>query len=181
MTKPKPKAAAVPVKATAKPAIKTSAKPLRATQVPKASVTVAGTSPAAVSPCLPASLPDAVFTHLDKVLEQCQIRMDVPGFEPLANVLQRAYDQAAMGKGVERHGQGQPFTQQPMQQHIALHGLGFATGQASKKAGEAQRMLTRSGDVAPAVRELLGAIVYLAGAVVALELDAAREVPFVRA
>ena len=173
MTKPKPKAAAVPVKAAAKPAVKTSAKPLRATQAPKASVTVAGTSPAA--------LPDAVFTHLDKVLEQEQIRMDVPGYEPLANVLQRAYDQAAMGKGVERHGQGQPFVQQPMQHLIALHGCGFAIGQSAKKAGEAQRMLTRSGDVAPAVRELLGAIVYLAGAVVALELDAAREVPFVRA
>lgn len=90
--------------------------------------------------------------------------MTVPGYESLASVLHRAYSQAASGKGAERHAQGQPFDQQPMQQLIALHGLGFATGQAGKKSQEALR-LPRDR----AVAELLGAINYLAGAVIALE------------
>lgn len=90
--------------------------------------------------------------------------LTVPGYEPLAGVLHRAYAQAAAGKGAERHAQGQPFDQQPMQDLIRLYGLGFALGQAAKKAQEAQR-LPRDR----AVTELLGAINYLAGAVIALE------------
>jgi hypothetical protein len=82
----------------------------------------------------------------------------------LEDVLQRAYDQAATGKGAERHADGKPFDQQPMQQLIKLFGVGFALGQAAKKAQESQRM-----DKDAAVRELLGAINYLAGAVIALE------------
>lgn len=89
---------------------------------------------------------------------------DSPEYESLAKVLRRAYNQAARGKGAQRHGQGQPFDQQPMQQLIALYGVGFALGQAGKKAQESQRM-----DKDAAVRELLGAINYLAGAVIALE------------
>jgi len=90
--------------------------------------------------------------------------LTVPGYETLAAVLRQAYAQAAEGKGAQRHGQGQPFDQQPMQQLIALYGVGFALGQAGKKAQESQRM-----DKDSAVRELLGAINYLAGAVIALE------------
>lgn len=179
MTKPKPKNPAAQTKAamTAKVVKATTPKPasacLRTAAAPKASAFVTGTGK--TDPIAS----DVHFTHLDEVLEQC--RMDVPGFEPLASVLRRAYDQAAMGKGVQRHGQGQPFVEQPMQQLVALHGCGFAIGQASKKASEAQRMLTLTGAVEPAVHELLGAIVYLAGTVVALELDAKRAQPFVRA
>ena len=94
--------------------------------------------------------------------------MNVPGYERLADVLQRAYDQAARGKGKERHAQDLPFHQQPMQAVIQLHGVGFATGQASKKASEALRLPTLERQVA----ELLGAIVYLSGAVIALEAEA---------
>lgn len=90
--------------------------------------------------------------------------MSVPGYERHADVLRRAYNQAATGKGAERHAQGMPFDQQPMQSLIKLHGVGFATGQASKKAQESHRM-TRGA----AVRELLGAINYLSGAVIAIE------------
>jgi len=86
------------------------------------------------------------------------------GYESLQGVLQRAYDQAAKGKGAERHADGKPFDEQPMQQLIRLYGIGFALGQAGKKAQEAQRM-----DTDAAVRELLGAINYLAGAIIALE------------
>ena len=92
--------------------------------------------------------------------------MDVLGYDTLADVLRRAYDQAARGKGADRHANGKPFSQQPMQDLIHLYGIGFALGQAAKKAEEAQRM-----DREPAVRELLGAINYLAGAVIALERD----------
>lgn len=88
----------------------------------------------------------------------------VPGYECLREVLQRAYDQAARGKGAERHAQDQPFDQQPMQKLIELYGVGFALGQAGKKMQESQR-LKRD----PAIRELLGAINYIAGAVIHLE------------
>lgn len=88
----------------------------------------------------------------------------VPGYEELLNVLVRALDQAQLGKGNERHADGKPFTEQPMQQLIALYGQGFALGQAGKKMQESQRM-----ERVAAVRELLGAIVYIAGSIIALE------------
>jgi hypothetical protein len=98
---------------------------------------------------------------------------DVQGYELLAGVLVRAYAQAAEGKGAQRHAQGQPFHAQPMQQLIRLYGIGFALGQAAKKAQEAQRLPTGERQVA----ELLGAINYLAGAVIALENSPTPESP----
>lgn len=82
-------------------------------------------------------------------------------YASLSKVLGDAFDQAASGKGAERHGQDLPFDQQPMQRLIELYGLGFALGQAGKKMQESQRL----GHDA-AIRELLGAINYIAGAVV---------------
>lgn len=90
--------------------------------------------------------------------------MNVEGYDSLRDVLTRAYTQAASGKGHERHAVCKPFDQQPMQELISLYGVGFALGQAAKKAQESQR-LPAGRDVA----ELLGAINYLAGAVIALE------------
>lgn len=90
--------------------------------------------------------------------------MEVPGYERLADVLQRAYDQAAVGKGKERHAQGLPFHEQPMQRMSDLYGVGFTLGQAAKKSQESQRLPHDR-----AITELLGAINYLAGAVVYLE------------
>lgn len=92
----------------------------------------------------------------------------VKGYESLANVLERDFDQAATGKGAERHADNKPFHQQPMQQIGDRRGVGFILGQADKKSEEAQGMANR-GQVDAAVRELLGAIVYLAGAVIWLE------------
>jgi hypothetical protein len=86
------------------------------------------------------------------------------GYAMLYNVLSRAYQQAAVGKGAERHGNGKAFEDQPMQDLIRLYGPGFALGQAAKKAQESQRM-----DKDAAVRELLGSIVYIAGTIIALE------------
>jgi hypothetical protein len=87
-----------------------------------------------------------------------------PGYASLADVLNRAFDQAARGKGDERHATPKPFEEQPMQARIRAHGIGFATGQAAKKSEEAHR-LPRDR----AVHELLGAIIYLAGAIIAIE------------
>ena len=90
--------------------------------------------------------------------------MEVPGYERLADVLKRAYDQAAVGKGRERHASGEPFHEQVMQIGARKFGVGSLLFQAFKKSEESQR-LPRDR----AVAELLGAIVYLAGAVIAVE------------
>lgn len=89
-----------------------------------------------------------------------------PGnYDSLRRVLDAAYTQAAEGKGAQRHGQNRPFEDQPMQQISTL--LGGHTGllyQAMKKTQESVRL-----DKGAAVQELLGAIVYLAGAILNLE------------
>ena len=101
--------------------------------------------------------------------------MNTPGYESLARVLQRAYNQAAQGKGAERHACNRPFTEQPMQSISEL--LGSETGllyQAMKKIQESQRM-----DQDAAIRELLGAINYIAGAIIFKE-GKQGELPFAR-
>ena len=85
----------------------------------------------------------------------------VAGYGDLADILSAALDQAQGGKGAERHGTGQPFRCQPMQKVADLMGPAYLTGQAAKKVQEAQRM-----DDADAEREILGAIVYLAGYII---------------
>lgn len=97
--------------------------------------------------------------------------MNVPGYSTLAEALERAYNQAARGKGKERHANALPFDEQPMQTIARAHGIGFILGQVAKKIGEAQGMFER-GEVDKAAHELLGAIVYTAGAVVFVEHDA---------
>ncbi len=136
----------------------------------------APSKPAGVAPSVfavpPASAPEAKADHTDDSAKMpfgaTEVTSDiincVCGYSSLADVLNRAFDQAARGKGAQRHAQGQAFNRQPMQDLIRLHGVGFATGQASKKAQESHR-LPRSH----AVAELLGAINYLAGAIIAIE------------
>ncbi|WP_160153330.1 hypothetical protein [Microbulbifer sp. ALW1] len=86
-----------------------------------------------------------------------------PGYETLTDVLERALQQAAAGKGNDRHAQGQPFHEQPMLRISELldsdGGMAF---QAIKKIQEARRLPTRERRVA----ELLGAINYIAGMVI---------------
>ena len=89
----------------------------------------------------------------------------VTGYEELSEVLLRAYHQASQGKGKERHAKGLPFVDQPMQTISDL--LDTEKGmmyQAIKKTQEAARLPQPQ-----AVAELLGAINYLAGAVIFLE------------
>ena len=89
------------------------------------------------------------------------------GYECLAEVLDAALMQAASGKGAERHAGSRPFATQPMQEITRMVGVGFPLGQAMKKAQEAGTMASR-GQTDAARRELLGAINYVAGAVLAI-------------
>ena len=89
------------------------------------------------------------------------------GYEALAHILDAALMQAADGKGSERHGNGLPFTSQPMQSITGMVGLGFPIGQVMKKAQEAAGMASR-GQTDAARRELLGVINYAAGAILAM-------------
>lgn len=89
---------------------------------------------------------------------------NVPGYEKLRDVLERAYNQASKGKGAERHGKDLPFHLQPMQQIADMYGIGFMLGQVAKKIEEAQRLPKDR-----AINEILGAINYCAGAVIFLE------------
>ena len=87
-----------------------------------------------------------------------------PAYAPLAAILQEAYDQAATGKGKERHANDRAFIDQPILEIGRMCGPGFNTGQSIKKQQEAIGMLAR-GDASAAIRELLGAINYTAAAV----------------
>lgn len=86
------------------------------------------------------------------------------GYESLSLVLRRAFLQAAEGKGNERHANGEPFDEQVMQTGAHRFGVGALLFQAFKKSEESQRLPHDR-----AVAELLGAINYLAGAVIAME------------
>ena len=87
----------------------------------------------------------------------------VPGYEDLAGVFREAYRQAAVGKGAERHaGKGEAFADQVMQDGAKRFGVGALLFQAYKKSEESQRLPLDRG-----TNELLGAMVYLAGAVIA--------------
>ena len=88
---------------------------------------------------------------------------NVEGYETLRAELEAAYAQSSAGKGKERHANGRPFHRQPIAELTRMHGPGFATGQAAKKAQEALGMLAR-GEPDRARAELHGAIVYLAAA-----------------
>ena len=85
----------------------------------------------------------------------------LPGYESLASVLDEALAQAQSGKGKERHASGEAFEDQQICRLCREDGIGFATGQAKKKATESHRLEGEFG-----VKELLGAINYLAAAVI---------------
>lgn len=92
-------------------------------------------------------------------------------YAELRRVLDLALRAASQGKGRERHADGNPFPEQPMIAIARMVGVGFPLGQAMKKCQEAARFAARR-HLAPsslAKAEILDAIVYLAGAHIALE------------
>ena len=95
--------------------------------------------------------------------------MSIKQYSDLYRVLREAGDQAAHGKGKQRHATAVRFTQQEGCSEAALLGIGFPVGQARKKALEgAARILPQYGALA-AIHELRGSIVYLAIAILELE------------
>ena len=97
------------------------------------------------------------------------------GYDSLFIVLCKALHQAQDGKGKERHAQpNTPFDQQPIMGIATLTDMGFQTGQAIKKTVEAHGMVNRK-QLDAAERELLGAINYLAAAVLRINKIATAE------
>lgn len=79
----------------------------------------------------------------------------------LRRVLRLAYDQAASGKGAERHGDGRPFERQRIMNLARDVGPGGLAFQVCKKTQEATGAILK-GQHERARCDLLGAIVYLA-------------------
>lgn len=86
-------------------------------------------------------------------------------YSALRRVLDDAFTQASDGKGRDRHADGEAFHDQPWSRITSAVGLGFPLGQAAKKLEEGKR-LADAGEPGRAVAEWLGAIVYLAMAVI---------------
>lgn len=92
------------------------------------------------------------------------------GYDKLFRVLMAALDQAASGKGKERHASdGVAFEDQPMSSiNRTLNSVDGFLYQAAKKAQESRRLPSGRAQA-----ELLGAINYLAGAAIAYDTWAA--------
>jgi hypothetical protein len=89
-------------------------------------------------------------------------------YASLSAVLIRALDQAAHGKGMERHASpDEQFEDQPIIEiGRRLGSADFQLGQAVKKIYESKRRPTPR-----AVEELLGAIVYISAAIIQFEME----------
>lgn len=86
-----------------------------------------------------------------------------PRMDKLWEVLSEAFSQAS-DKGLERHGAGAAFEDQDMIHIQNAQGIGYALGQAMKKLAEGRRLPAKQ-----AREEFLGAMVYIAGAIVWLD------------
>lgn len=93
------------------------------------------------------------------------VKADRDQYDSLTRVLHAAYAQASSGKDKARHNaRNISFDRQPIMEIGRMCGLGYPTGQAQKKTQEAVSMFNR-GEPDRAEAELLGAINYLAAAV----------------
>jgi hypothetical protein len=102
------------------------------------------------------------FDQIEIVLPIASRDIDDP-YDSLVAVLMDAYNQASRGKGKERHAKkDEPFDKQKICEITRRVGLGYPVGQAIKKAEESLRLGKRGPD------ELLGAINYLAAAVICM-------------
>ena len=90
-------------------------------------------------------------------------------YEDLERVLSEAYQQSASGKGHDRHGYGKSFLDQPLFTIQERFGTGFAFGQAVKKMEEAFNMVEAGGEWKKARPDVLGAIIYIAGAIIYMD------------
>ena len=95
-------------------------------------------------------------------------------YKSLQDVLARAHDQAAAGKGAERHANNLPFEQQPILAETRAVGIGFVAGQARKKILEATRCWQDHPE--RAVADLLGAINYIAAEIIYIEEQQGKKI-----
>lgn len=116
----------------------------------------------------PAELLDAVTADANpfRAVAQAEAVSNKPtGYEELRDILDLAYDQAAAGKGRDRHAYGpvgfRPWTEQPILANARQVGPGGLALQCMKKSQEACGMAGR-GDYTAARAEVLGTIVYAA-------------------
>jgi hypothetical protein len=107
---------------------------------------------------------DCWLDDVDEGTEEFRSVFVKPEYSDLFEVLRNALEEAQEGKGAVRHGNGLSFMEQPALTITRAVGLGFPLGQAMKKIQESQRMEPEA-----AKRELLGAINYLAAAVLFLD------------
>ncbi len=85
-------------------------------------------------------------------------------YQSLHEVLESAYNQAAFGKGRERHASDAADTfEDQITCWMQRRGFDFCRGQAVKKIDESLRLEREA-----AIRELLGAINYIAAAIITL-------------
>ena len=107
-----------------------------------------------------------VATEIFGDTSSVKVPVEDPAYAKLRHVLGEAYDQAAVGKGRDRHvkREDQPFEHQPICSLQRIYGSGYAFGQVGKKMEESMRMDTKA-----AVAELYGAINYIAAAIIVLE------------
>lgn len=87
-------------------------------------------------------------------------------YNELNRILHEAYNQASIGKGVERHGEDNQWEEQIICKIPQVVGTGFNEGQAIKKIIESHRL---PKDMR--IKELLGAIVYIASAIYVIEQE----------
>jgi hypothetical protein len=84
-------------------------------------------------------------------------------YTKLGRVLASCYNQAAKGKGNDRHASGQPFEEQPII-WVEREFKSWQLGQAVKKIHESQRLPPDR-----AIEELKGAVIYLCAHIITLE------------
>lgn len=113
--------------------------------------------------------------HRNRVRRLRQLHSEAPGgggaepYDALWRVLGECFDQAATGKGAERHTDGsEPFTEQFICEGQREFGVGGGLFQAVKKIKEANRMIAR-GERDRGIHEFRGAINYLAAVIIVLQ------------
>jgi hypothetical protein len=101
------------------------------------------------------------------VLEEHDAYYPNKKYATLARVCVMAMEQASAGKGKERHADGNlRFEEQDIVRDARFCGLAAPIFQVRKKAKEALRLPPEM-----AIQELLGCMVYAAGAIIAIEID----------
>lgn len=112
--------------------------------------------------CAPAATEEAIVAKWSS--------LPIPdGYDSLSDVLTEAINQAAYGKGLERHADHRPFHEQPIMRETEAVGLGHPAGQARKKILEAVRCCEDHPE--RAIADLLGAINYTAALVIAIRAN----------